>query len=201
MDSADTTHHSGVPSRPNQDDSATPFLKLAVRAASYLGNRNCSAPAALLIACWTILGSRVQANNLQDPFVVVRTTQRVTPVRISSSSKVSTCTGDQKECEEIDRGIRDRANYLYQNYCEPSESGRIFDIQMEEIRIQGNAATVSYVLVLFESCEEGAPYRTCPQQERWVRSIKEWEFKENAKGTLERDQTATVSSRGARASD
>jgi hypothetical protein len=100
MDSTDTTHHSGLPSRPNQDDSAIPFLKLAARAASYLGNRNCSAPAALLIACWTILGSRVQAKNSQDPFVVVRTTQRVTPVRISPSSKVSTCTGDQKECEE-----------------------------------------------------------------------------------------------------
>jgi hypothetical protein len=200
MDSTDTTHHSGAPSRPNQDDAAIPFLKLAVRAASYLGNCNCSAPAALLIACWTILGLRVQAKNLQDPLVVVRTTQRVIPVRISPSSKVSTCTGDQKECEEIDRHIRDRINYLYPNYCGASESGRIFDIQMEEIRIQGNAATVSYVLVLFESCEEGAPYRTCPQKERWVRRAKEWECEESAKGTLGRDQTATVSSRGARAS-
>ena len=84
-----------------------------------------------------------------------------------SSAQASRCAPDQ----EIDRAIRD---HFATNYCRGS--GRSFDIQIDEIRMQGKSAIVSYALVLFESCEEGSPVIEVSQhKERWIRGTSGWE--------------------------
>jgi hypothetical protein len=84
-----------------------------------------------------------------------------------SSAQASLCAPDQ----EIDRAIRD---HFATNYCRGN--GRSFDIQIDEIRIQGKSAIVSYALVFFESCEEGSPViEVSPHKERWIRGTNGWE--------------------------
>ena len=93
------------------------------------------------------------------------------------NAKIFQCTGDRNRREEIDRAIRDRIEVLYANCRKAFEGGQIFDIQMEEIRIQDNSAIVSYVLVLFENCEEGAPiYEASRYKEHWIRRAKRWDL-------------------------
>jgi hypothetical protein len=89
------------------------------------------------------------------------------------------CAPDRDQREEIDRAIRDHFATLYPNYCRGFESGQIFDIQMEEIRIQGKSAMVSYLLVFFESCEEGAPLSEVSRhEEHWIKGTNGWESEE-----------------------
>ena len=83
---------------------------------------------------------------------------------------------------ELDRAIRARLEASYPDFCRGFGSGRIFDVQNEEIRFDGNAATVSYVLVVFESCEEGAPYQAFRQTETWIRRAKAWKPVERCTG-------------------
>jgi hypothetical protein len=131
----------------------------------------------MLSVCGVILGSSAQAQNPQDPLGLVRTPPGGRDAGADPNSKLFRCARDRNRLarEEIDRAIRSRIETLCPNYCRGFESGRIFDIQMEEIWIQGNAATVSYVLVLFETCEEGAPYQASRQKENWIRRSKGWE--------------------------
>jgi hypothetical protein len=131
----------------------------------------------MLGLCGVILGSSAQAQNQQDPLGLVRTRPGGRDAGADPNSKLFRCARDRNRLdrEEIDRAIRSRIETLYPNYCRGFESGRIFDIQMEEICIQGNAATVSYVLVLFETCEEGAPYEASRHKEKWIRRTKGWE--------------------------
>jgi hypothetical protein len=77
--------------------------------------------------------------------------------------------------DEIDRALRDHFATRYQNYCHSLESGRIIDIQTEDIRVQGKSAIVSYVIVFFESCEEGAPIaQVSRRKEHWTRETNGW---------------------------
>jgi hypothetical protein len=131
----------------------------------------------MLSVCCVILDSSAQEQNPQDPLGLVRTPPGGRDAGADPNSKDFPCARDRNRLarEEIDRAIRSRIETLYPNYCRRFESGRVFDIQMEEIRMRGNAATVSYVLVLFESCEEGAPYEASRQKENWIRRTKGWE--------------------------
>jgi hypothetical protein len=52
---------------------------------------------------------------------------------------------------------------------------------MEEIHIQGKSAIVSYVIVFFETCEEGAPLSEVSRhKEHWIRGTNGWEPEEIA---------------------
>jgi hypothetical protein len=128
-----------------------------------------------------ILGSSARAQNPQDPSVLVPTAPEARDAAADPNAKVCRCARDRNRREGIDRAIRDHFATLYQDYCRGFESGRIFDIQMEEIRIQGNSAIVSYVLMLFETCEEGAPLSEASRyKEHWIRRANGWEPEEIA---------------------
>ena len=93
---------------------------------------------------------------------------------------------------ELDRAIRARLEASYPDFCQGLGSGRIFDVQNQEIRIDGNTATVSYVLVVFESCEEGAPYQAFRETETWIRRTNAWKPVERCTGPKGReDQNIT----------
>lgn len=83
--------------------------------------------------------------------------------------------GDQAR-EELDHAVRARIETSHPTFCARFGDGRTFDIQDEEIRLQGNVARISYLLVLFVSCEEGAPYEAIRLSETWVRNAKAWEW-------------------------
>jgi hypothetical protein len=143
---------------------------------------NCSAARTLLLmsSCSLIIGSSARAHSPQDPAVVV-SAPAAKAVGVDPNAKVIQCTWDRNRREEIDRAIRDRIATLYPNCRQSFEGGRIFDIQMEDIRVQGNSAIVSYVLALFENCEEGAPvYEASRHKEHWIRGAKRWELEEIA---------------------
>jgi hypothetical protein len=127
-----------------------------------------------------IIGLQARAQNPQDPAVFVPA-----PVAREAgadpNATVFQCARNRNRREEIDRAIRDRIATLYPNCAQAFESGRIFDIQMEEIRIQGKSAIVSYVLVFFETCEEGAPLSEVSRhKEHWIRGTDGWEPEEIA---------------------
>jgi hypothetical protein len=109
-------------------------------------------------------GSPAHAQNPQDP-----------------NAKVFRCAPDRDQREEIDRAVRDHFATFYQNDCQGFQSGRSFDIQMEQIRVQGKSAFVSYVVAFFETCEEGAPISELSRhKEYWVRGTSGWEPEEIA---------------------
>jgi hypothetical protein len=54
-------------------------------------------------------------------------------------------------------------------------AGLRFDIEDEDIRLQGQVASVTYTLVEFESCEEGAAYDKSRHTETWIRKSAKWE--------------------------
>ena len=110
----------------------------------------------------------------------------LTVLAVSCGAAISRAAPEDHAREELDRAIRARMEALYSNFCRGFESGRVFDIQNEEIRFQGNVATVSYVLVVFESCEEGAPYEATREKEVWIRMAKGWEHVESCPGAEDR---------------
>jgi hypothetical protein len=144
-------------------------------------NRAAATTLLILSLYGVILGSSARAQNPRDPSVLVPTAPDARDAAVDPNAKVSRCARDRDRREEIDRAIRDHFATLYQNYCRGFESDRIFDIQMEEIRIQGDSAIVSYVLVLFETCEEGAPLSEASRhKEHWIRKTNGWEPEEIA---------------------
>jgi hypothetical protein len=120
-----------------------------------------------------------KAQSPQDPSTLVSAASLVFGAPADSNAKVFRCASDQDQREEINRAIRDHFEALYQNHCQGFESGKIFDIQMEEIHIQGKSAIVSYVIVFFETCEEGAPLSEVSRhKEHWIRGTNGWEPEE-----------------------
>jgi hypothetical protein len=95
------------------------------------------------------------------------------------------CTQDRcrRSTQELDHALSARLELLYPNTCEGSD-GRTFAIREEEIRLQGNVATVSYVLVLFETCEEGSPYEASSHEEKWAHKAKGWQFVKDVSSSL-----------------
>ena len=89
------------------------------------------------------------------------------------------CTQDQcrRSTQELEHALFARLELLHPDTCLRS-GGRTFAIREEENRFQGNLATVSYVLVLFETCEEGSPYEASPHKEKWAYKAKGWQFVE-----------------------
>ena len=134
----------------------------------------------LILILWGVnRDSPAKAQSPQDPSTLVPAASLAFGAAADSHAKVPRCAPDRDQREEIDRAIRDHFATLYQNHCRGFESGRIFDIQMEEIRIQGKSAIVSYALVLFETCEEGAPLSEVSRhKERWIRGTNGWEPEE-----------------------
>jgi hypothetical protein len=146
-------------------------------AASTIPERKLSVATALLLVniCITILGPSAQAQTPRDPKANVLTAPEPRDTGADSKSKV-VCTQDRsrRARQEIDRAIHARLEILYPDQCREL-GGQTFDLRKEEIRLQGNAASISYVLVLFETCEEGAPYEASRHKEKWVRTTKGWE--------------------------
>jgi hypothetical protein len=134
--------------------------------------RRSAATTLLILILWGVnRDSSAKAQSPQDPPTLVP----------AANAKVFRCAPDPDQREEIDRAIRDHFAALYQNYCRGFESGRVFDIQTEEIRLQGKSAIVSYVLVFFATCEEGAPLSGVSRhKEHWIRGINGWEPEEIA---------------------
>ena len=105
---------------------------------------------------------------------------------ISSAALFCQTTSEDRTRAELDRSLRARIEAWFPNLCRGFESGRTFDIQDEQIQIEGNIAKVSYVLVVFESCEEGAPYQASRETETWVRRANGWKRVERCTGSNDR---------------
>jgi hypothetical protein len=70
-------------------------------------------------------------------------------------------------------------------------AGLRFDIEDEAILLQGKAATVTYTLVQFESCEEGAAYDKGRRTENWIRKAEGWEIVETGLQGSATDKTSS----------
>jgi hypothetical protein len=131
----------------------------------------------LISMCYIIAGSSAHAEALRDPALSVFSLRESQESATSPKSKAE-CTQDQyrRPTRDLERALTKRLEILYPNMC-PGPDGQTFAIRKKETEFQGDvAATVSYVLVLFETCEEGSPYEALPRQERWAYSGKEWKF-------------------------
>ena len=112
---------------------------------------------------------------------------------VSCSTLFCQTVPQDRACAEQDRAIRARLEDSYPDFCRGFGSGRIFDVQDEQTRFDGNTATVSYVLVIFESCEEGAPYQAFRETETWIRRANAWKPVERCTGPKGRKQQNTAS--------
>jgi hypothetical protein len=141
----------------------------------------------LMSMCHIVAGSsaRAEANPALNVFSPLESQESAT----SPKSKTY-CTQDQyrRPTRELERVLIKRLEILYPNMC-PGPDGQTFAIRKEETECQGDvAATVSYVLVLFETCEEGSPYEALPRGERWAYRGKEWQFVEDDSPILNYDR-------------
>ena len=126
-----------------------------------------------------IVGSSARAQTPQGPLLTVLSVPVSRETETNPKAKTN-CTQDRcrRTTQELDHALSTRLGLLYPNTCEGSD-GRTFDIREEESRLQGNIATVSYVLVLFETCEEGSPYEASSHEEKWAYKAKRWQFVED----------------------
>jgi len=89
---------------------------------------------------------------------------------------------DEKTLAEIRGAIRSRIEAWYQDQgidlCHGFGSGQIYDLEEIEIRLKGQTASVQYIFVEFESCEEGAAYQKSRQVETWIRNTQGWQIVE-----------------------
>ena len=96
---------------------------------------------------------------------------------VSDSETQARASNDQSR-QDLDHAIRARIEDWYQDnridLCR-GLAGMRFDIEDEEILLQRKAATVTYTLVQFESCEEGAAYDKVRRTETWIRKAEAWE--------------------------
>jgi hypothetical protein len=89
----------------------------------------------------------------------------------------------RRSTQELDHALSARLELLYPDTCKGSD-GQTFAIREEKSRFQGNVATVSYVLVLFETCEQGSPYEASSHEEKWTYKAKGWQFVEDVSPIL-----------------
>jgi hypothetical protein len=86
--------------------------------------------------------------------------------------------------QQLDHAIRAHLEAWYQDnridLCWGS-AGLRFDLEDETILLHGETATVSYTLVEFESCEEGAAYDKDRRTESWIRKAEGWERAETGR--------------------
>jgi hypothetical protein len=87
---------------------------------------------------------------------------------------------DPATVAEIDAAIRARIDSWYQeqriDLCHGWGSGQIYDIEDERIHVHEQTATVEYVFVQFERCEEGAAFDKSPRLETWTRKGGVWQI-------------------------
>jgi len=113
--------------------------------------------------------------------IISKATSFLTVLWAASCSTVFGQTVPQDRARaELDRAIRARLEGSYPDFCRRFGSGRIFDVLDEEIRIDGDTATVSYLLVVFDNCEEGAPYSGFRETETWIRRADDSSYSEFA---------------------
>jgi len=113
-------------------------------------------------------------------------------VQAQKSKVVCAQDRSRRARQELDRAIHARVEALYPDQCQGMD-GQTFNLRMGEIRIQGDAATVSYVLVLFETCEEGSPYEASRHHEKWLRTAKGWELAEDGERLAIYSEHKTIS--------
>ena len=131
-----------------------------------------------------IAGSSAKAQTPQSPLLTDLSLPVSRETETNPKAKTN-CTQDRcrRSTQELDHALSARLEVLYPNTCKGSD-GRTFDIREEESRLQGNIATVSYVLVLFETCEEGSPYEASSHEEKWAYKAKGWQFVEDVSSIL-----------------
>jgi hypothetical protein len=131
-----------------------------------------------------IAGSPARAQTSHGPPLNVHSLPVSRETETNPKAKTN-CTQDRcrRLTQELDHALSARLELLYPNTCEGSD-GQTFAIREEESRFQGNVATVSYVLVLFETCEEGSPYEASSHEEKWAYKAQGWQFVEDVSSIL-----------------
>jgi hypothetical protein len=79
----------------------------------------------------------------------------------------------QKAHHEVEVALRAHMARLYADRCR-GLAGPSFELRIDSVHVHDDTAAVSYTLIVFESCEEGAPYESIQAQENWVRTGDSW---------------------------
>lgn len=126
-----------------------------------------------------LVGSSAPAQTPQGPVSSFRSPPE-SRAAVATLKANSDCTQDQcrRPPQDLEHALFARLKLLYPDTSLGSD-GPAFAIREEESWFQGNLATVSYVLVLFETSEEGSPYKASPHKEKWAHRAKEWQFVED----------------------